>query len=76
MVWEGYRSRLCKCIDFNCYGLFGRDNASHSNLPPPQQRSEACTSDRMGLLRRLRAKRLMASGTMWMMLLPTNIESL
>src|SRR5713101_3090383 len=26
MAWEGYRSRLCKCNDFNVYGLFGRDN--------------------------------------------------
>jgi hypothetical protein len=25
MAWEGYRSRLCKCNDFNVYGLFGRD---------------------------------------------------
>jgi hypothetical protein len=24
MAWEGYRSRLCKCNDFNVYGLFGR----------------------------------------------------
>jgi hypothetical protein len=23
--WEGYRSRLHKCNDFNVYGLFGRD---------------------------------------------------
>src|SRR5713226_2217756 len=25
-AWEGYRSRLCKCNDFNVYGLFGRDS--------------------------------------------------
>src|SRR5713226_8944236 len=25
MAWKGYRSRLCKCNDFNVYGLFGRD---------------------------------------------------
>jgi hypothetical protein len=25
MVWEGYRSRLCKCNNFNQNGLFGRD---------------------------------------------------
>jgi hypothetical protein len=25
MAWEGYRWRLCKCNDFNVYGLFGRD---------------------------------------------------
>jgi hypothetical protein len=25
MAWEGYPSRLCKCNDFNVYGLFGRD---------------------------------------------------
>ena len=25
MVWEGYRSRLCKCNNFNENGLFGRD---------------------------------------------------
>jgi len=24
MVWEGYRSRLCKCNNFNENGLFGR----------------------------------------------------
>jgi len=26
MAWEGYRSRRCKCNDFNVYGLFGRDS--------------------------------------------------
>jgi hypothetical protein len=26
MVWEGYRSRLCKCNNFNENGLFGTDN--------------------------------------------------
>jgi hypothetical protein len=26
MAWEGYRSRVCKCNDFNVYGIFGRDN--------------------------------------------------
>jgi hypothetical protein len=26
MVWEGYRSRLCKCNNFNENGLFGRDS--------------------------------------------------
>src|SRR5258708_20408191 len=25
MAWKGYRSRLCKCNDFNVYGVFGRD---------------------------------------------------
>jgi integrase len=25
MAWEGYRSRLCKCNDFNVHGLFSRD---------------------------------------------------
>ncbi len=25
MVWEGDRSRLCKCNNFNGNGLFGRD---------------------------------------------------
>lgn len=25
MAWEGCTSRLCKCKDFNVYGLFGRD---------------------------------------------------
>src|SRR5260370_8950216 len=32
MVWEGYWSRLCKCNDFNVYGLFGRDNLLYSPL--------------------------------------------
>src|SRR5260370_25550391 len=32
MVWEGYWSRLCKCKDFNVYGLFGRDNLLCSPL--------------------------------------------
>jgi IS30 family transposase len=32
MVWEGYRSRLCKCNNFNENGLFGRD--------PPEQISK------------------------------------
>ncbi len=37
MAWEGYRSRLCKCNDFNVYGLFGRDrqivgDGNHSDL--------------------------------------------
>jgi hypothetical protein len=34
MVWEGYRSRLCKCNNFNRNGLFGRDtpDASHIQL--------------------------------------------
>jgi len=27
MVWEGYRSRLCKCNNFNENGLFGREQA-------------------------------------------------
>src|SRR5258708_40213077 len=32
MVWEGYWSRLCKCNDFNVYGLFGRDSLLCSPL--------------------------------------------
>ena len=32
MVWEGYRSRLCKCNNFNENGLFGRDKLPTENL--------------------------------------------
>ncbi len=32
MAWEGNRSRLCKCNDFNVYGLFGRHRYSSAAL--------------------------------------------
>jgi hypothetical protein len=32
MVWEGYRSRLCKCNNFNRNGLFGRDIPDASRI--------------------------------------------
>jgi hypothetical protein len=35
MAWEGYRSRLCKCNDFNVYGLFGRDNVEYTRKDMP-----------------------------------------
>jgi hypothetical protein len=47
MVWEGYRSRLCKCNNFNENGLFGRDNASR----PPWNTEEFLVVERIKLRR-------------------------
>jgi hypothetical protein len=35
MVWEGYRSRLCKCTNLNENGLFSRDNWFQPHFPVP-----------------------------------------
>src|SRR5882724_8248337 len=46
MVWEGYRSRLCKCNNFNENGLFGRDNSlSASVCSPCATRLSACLTE-------------------------------
>src|SRR5260370_29111663 len=42
MAWEGYRSRLCNCNDFNVYGLLGRDRMKASHPSRKMEQAQLC----------------------------------